>query len=355
MAVSGMPRRPDFEPAKTSSGWMVSIPPTLTANGKRTRKFFPDEAKAKKYAGTMRAAHNSGVRGSLIPAVVAREAAEAVKLLEGTGLSLVDAARMAAAQVASSADRETFEERWSRAMLHGEMVWSDVYAVQMGTLPRWLGPEVMASRCGMLTREVLKAAIERHGTKTASTVRFRLSRALAVLGNRERGEAKRAEIRILTVKQAARVLRVCERPAERWAVAVLLFAGIRPSVDGGEITRLQWEDFTSAEIYVSSEVAKTPQDRHVPISPRLARLLRGRPADGPVMPSGWKRAWARIRLAAGIAELNDVTRHTFASNYLAAFGEAETKQAMGHTAGSSTLFRHYRRAVTAEAGKRYFR
>lgn len=60
-----------------------------------------------------------------------------------------------------------------------------------------------------------------------------------------------------------------------------------------------------------------------------------------------------IRKAAGVTA-HDVTRHTFASHFLAWQGEASTKNAMGHTAGSSTLFRHYRRAVTEEAGKTYF-
>jgi integrase len=58
---------------------------------------------------------------------------------------------------------------------------------------------------------------------------------------------------------------------------------------------------------------------------------------------------------AEIASMHDVCRHTFASNFLAAQGEDATKQAMGHTAGSATLFRHYRRAVTRDAGAKYFR
>jgi integrase len=73
-----------------------------------------------------------------------------------------------------------------------------------------------------------------------------------------------------------------------------------------------------------------------------------------VLPAGWRRAWQRIRKAAGIAGEQDILRHSFASHYLAATSEEQAKAAMGHTAGSSTLFRHYRRAVTQADGLAYF-
>jgi integrase len=84
-------------------------------------------------------------------------------------------------------------------------------------------------------------------------------------------------------------------------------------------------------------------------------LLKGHPASGPVAPAGWRRSWQRIRKEAGIGHMQDVLRHTFASHYLAAYGEDAAKQALGHAAGSTTLFRHYRRAVTELQGKAFFR
>lgn len=148
-------------------------------------------------------------------------------------------------------------------------------------------------------------------------------------------------------------LRACEGREQVRAVALLLFAGIRPDAESGEISRLDWSAVGKTEIYVCKKTSKVG-DRHVPITPRLRRLIRGHPAAGPVRPAGWKRTWQRIRKAAGIGDMQDVTRHTFASNLLAAFGEAEAKQAMGHTAGSTVIFRHYRRAVTEAGGKKYF-
>jgi len=352
-----MPKRPDFLPVKTKAGWMVSVPPGMTADGKRVRKFFADEKAAKKYAGTMRASHSSGVRGALIDAATGMQAAEAMRILEPLGISLVEAARMAVAQAAQTGGaaemRETFGERWLRTMMAGEMVWSAVYARDMGNIPKWVGPAVMETPCGLLNRQVLKAAVEEHRSRNAGTVKMSMLRVMAVLSGKERQEAKRAEVTILTVGQAARLLRVCERREERWVVAILLFAGVRPDVEYGEIGRLEWEAFSAGEIYLSGEVSKTPQDRRIPICPRLRRLLRGHPKTGRVIPNGWKKAWQRIRRDAGISHLADVCRHTFASNYLGAHGEAEAKQALGHTAGSATLFRFYRRAVTSAAGRKF--
>jgi len=348
-----MGRRPDFEPVETKKGWMVSVPPGMSATGKRVRKFFPDLAKAQKFAGKIRGAHTSGLRG-LLTTELATEAAMAVRILEPLGISLVEAARMVAATKDARGQTEVFRSRWRRALLSGEQRWSQRYVDDIGKLPRWLGRTAMGMPCGELSDEAIERALRAHGAKAATTMAARKARVLAVLNFREVATRRPGVISILSVAQAAKVLRACGTAEERRVIALLMFAGIRPDAEHGEISRLQWEAVGKREIYVSPEVSKVG-DRHVLIKPRLRRLLRGHPEKGPVMPAGWRRAWQRIRRVAGISEMQDVLRHTFASNYLAAYGEQAAKLAMGHTQGSDTLFRHYRRAVTKEAGKRFFR
>ena len=158
----------------------------------------------------------------------------------------------------------------------------------------------------------------------------------------------------MTVEQCEAMLAACVSTQERRAVALLLWAGIRPSAEDGEITRLDWSAVGEGEIYIAAEVAKTGTDRHIKLTPRLSHLLAGHPASGSVIPPDWRRIYQRLRKAAGIAGEQDITRHTFASNFLAAFGEKDTKDAMGHTADSKTLFRHYRRAVTEADGIAFF-
>lgn len=347
-----MPKRPNFTPIPTASGWMVSIPANMTGTGKRERRFFDDDKAAGKLAKRLRAEYASGMRGGVIDAGLARMAADAVKLLEPCGLSILDAARIVAKQFAEAKGTdETFRERFDRFTRANETRWSDRYRADMEKIPRWVGQSFMDTHCAVISDASIETALRANGATSTATVAARRARVVAVMAAKEkRGRAAPPDI--MTVKQCAAMIRACRTPAERHAVALLLFAGIRPD---GEFGRLDWSDVGADHITIHPEASKTGTDRHIPIKPRLARLLKGRPAAGPVIPPNWQRRIQAIRKTAGIAGKQDITRHTFASHYLAAWGEAATKQAMGHTEGSTTLFRHYRRAVLDAAGVKFFR
>jgi len=348
-----MARTPQFTPVETPQGWMVSIPQAMTATGKRRRKYFAGKTAAEKFASSLRQQHGAGLRGAMIPLSLAHQAAEASRILDGSGISIVEAARLAVARIATSASRETFRDRYARAMLWGEEHWSGRYRSDMDKIPRWV-PSLLPLACGSIDRARIETALQESGALARSTVDMRAARVLAVLGFRER-HRKSPTIHVLTADQQQAVLAACRTADERRVVALLLYAGIRPDAESGEISRLLWQNVGKAEIYVPQSASKTGSDRLVPIRPVLRRLLKGHPASGPVAPAGWRRAWQRIRKQAGIASMQDVLRHTFASHYLAAFGEDAAKQALGHAAGSTTLFRHYRRAVTEQQGKAFFR
>ena len=325
----------------------------MTGTGKRIRKTFEDEKSALKFAAKKRAEHGAGIRGTSISMMLATQAAEAEKILQGTGISIVEAARQAAGRVKSSEGSEKFKTRYDRAVLANEEHWSDRYADDMGRIHRWLPDWFMDSPCGTIDREMIKRALTEGRELFQSTISARTRMILAVVNFREK-HRKTTDISILTNEQLEGLFEACECDEEKRAVALLVYAGIRPGAEFGEIRRLEWDAVGKSEIYVSREVSKT-SDRHVPILPALKRRIKGHPKTGPVAPGDWKRRWARIRKAAGIADLQDVCRHTFASHYLAAYGEEAAKQAMGHTKGSDTLFRHYRRAVTKAAGVKFFR
>jgi integrase len=292
-AGKGMPKRPDFEPIETPDGWCVNVPASMSAKGRRERRFFADRKAAERFGGSMRRKFAEGHRGALLPADVAMQAAEAFRLLEPLGVSILDAAKQAAERVRLAATNETFGERYLRVMVEREGGWSTRYRADMAKVPRWVGREVMEARVADLTPAALKAALVANGAGAATTVKARMQRVLSVMAGKEARQKRVREIEILTPKQAAAVLRACATPAERRAVALLLFAGIRPSAEDGEIVRLRWDAVGASEIYVSAEVAKTNTDRHIPITPRLARLLRGHPATGPVVPPRWKLAYQR--------------------------------------------------------------
>lgn len=348
-----MARIPEFNAVETPRGWMVSIPAAMTATGQRKRKYFPGKTAAEKFAASLRQQHTAGMRGSLIPLSLANQAVEAVRILEGSGVSLVEAARLAVARIATTSSKETFKDRYARALLWGEAHWRARYMTDMERVLRWV-PSLLPVACGVIDRQRIEDALQQGGVLARSTIDMRARYVLAILGFRER-HRKSSKIHILTVDERMAVLAACQNPAEKWAVALLLYAGIRPDAESGEIARLDWENVGKAEIDVPPETSKTGTDRIIPIQPVLRRALKGHPKEGTVIPANWKRTWARIRKDAGIGHLQDVLRHTFASHYLAAFGEDATKAAMGHAANSSTLFRHYRRAVTEKDGKAFFK
>lgn len=332
---------------------MVSVPANMSSTGKRVRRFFSNPTDAEKFAASLRKKYREGRRGGVIPHELAVMAGTAAELLEPHGVTILDAARSFIERLESSGSPETFSQRYDRALLENEEHWSDRYKLDMERLPRWVGKGFMARRLCDITPAIIEAALKSHGASAQSTLDSRTRYVSAVMNHKPR-HRKKSEIDIMTPRQCGQMLRACESPEERRAVALLLFAGIRPSAEDGEISRLDWEAVGKTDVFVSKEVSKT-SDHHIPITPRLRRLLRGHPTEGPVVPANWRRVYKRLRSAVdGIAGKQDITRHTFASNFLAAFGEHEAKQAMGHTANSSTLFRHYRRAVREADGKKFF-
>ena len=372
-----MPKRPSFTPIETISGWMVSVPPSMSANGKRERKFFSKDTEAKKFAATLSGQYTRGQRGGIVDAGLARQAAEASEVLAGSGsnvfdaakafaemtvllepfgISPLDACKAIAAQHQAQGTAETFRERYDRFRRDNEARWRPRYANDMGKIPQWVGESLMASPCAGLNDAVIEQALRKNGAGAQTTVLARKTRVLAVLHAKTK-KPPAGKITIMSPRQCGLMLRACQSPAERWAIGLLLFAGIRPYAEGGngELGRLDWSDVGAKHITVHPETSKTGTDRHIPVTPRLARVLRGRPTSGTILPPNWQRRIQVIRKLAGIGGEQDITRHTFASNFLVAFGEDATKRAMGHTAGSTVLFTSYRRAVTPEAGHHYFR
>lgn len=334
---------------------MVSVPPDLAADGQRHRKFFgEDKRKAERYAQEIRTRYHKGERQTLLKPEEAMQAAEALRLLEPTGMSLVDAARAARERWDGTRSSVTVRERWLAFTAEMEMHWRPRYADDMGRIPRWVTEEFMKLRLHEVTPENLEAALRAGRSIGAGTVKMRRVRIEAMLAGRG-GKRRAVKVALLSREELARLKWAARREPElRRVVGLLLFAGIRPGAEDGEISRLQWEEVGKTEIYIPHEVSKTGSDRHIPLGRRLKWWIREHPAQGPVAPAWWKVKWQRLRREAGIGAGQDLTRHTFASHFLAVHGEQETKQAMGHTAGSDTLLRHYRRAVTKAQGLRYF-
>jgi integrase len=372
-----MPRRPSLVPSYDEGKglWIVHVPPSMSAAGKMERRYFKAEGEAEKLAAKLRAKYHKGDRGGVVGAVAAHQSTESEKLLKGTGLSLLEAVRAFseawhrltplgatigeavkayAEQLEAKDDPRTFSEAALAFIEEKEHVWSPKYLRGILATYKALPDELLDRKVATVTDADIDRAVRLScSTKTAIETRTRQVKSL--LSGKGK-DAKSKPPTLLTITQAAAMLRACKNAPERRAVALLLFAGIRPDATDGEISKLDWSAVREGKIFVSAEVSKTTDPRIIPIRPRLARLLSGHPEDGKVAPPNWKRRIGEIRKAAGLGpDHQDATRHTFASHHLVAFGEDATKDAMGHAEGSRTLFRHYRVAVPTEEGVKYFR
>ena len=368
-----MPRRPSLAVKNTPKGFLVHVPASMSGSGQLERRYFRVERDANAFAGTLRTKYHTGLRGGIVTAGTGFKAAEAERLLKDTGIDLLqavrafveakaildpfgatlaDAARAYAENAAARGVNETFADRYARFVADNEGDWSDRYRRDMEKVPQWVGEEFMARPVATITPAIIEDALRGNGASAKSTRKARAARVLPVLNERTR-KRKASGIEIMTDEQVAAMIGACQGAEERRLVGLLLFAGIRPDIEG-ELGRLDWSAVRDDSIYIAPEVSKTGTDRFIPITPRLRSMIQGHPSSGPVTLPNHSRRIQAIRKTAGIAGKQDITRHTFASHFLAAYGEDATKAAMGHTPNSGTLFRHYRRAVTETAGQAYF-
>ena len=155
---------------------------------------------------------------------------------------------------------------------------------------------------------------------------------------------RRGSARTLSAVQAAELMTFVENHEGGQLVpffALCLFAGIRPCVRNGEITKLKPADINldTGVIHVEPEVSKVRMKRHVTIQPNLATWLRAYPLDRfPIVPPNLQHT--RAAVAAKFDLSTDVMRHTFISMFVAKF------RSMGEAAlqagNSETIIRkHY--------------
>lgn len=132
---------------------------------------------------------------------------------------------------------------------------------------------------------------------------------------------KENEIRALSITEISQLLKTSKQPKHKACQAglgIMLWAGVRPN----EVLRLKWSDIDLDEkiITIRSRNSKTGGARHIEISTVLRKWLyrlRKNPSEK-ICPANWVRRWKALRDDAGFKKkwVNDVLRHTFASYHL---------------------------------------
>lgn len=369
-----MSRTPSFRIRSTPKGWLLHVPASLSDTGKLQRRYYPTRDAAAKEAATMRENFRAnGEQASVLPPRVADQAVAALKLLEGTGGGLIEAAR---------AYREAWAAR-TASMPFGDAVATylesreDLREVTLQSYRYTLEKacEQLAARMlSDLTAADVEAITAGKGSTAAAMHRrnFRAFWRWACRPPREWGkadmlagleairEAKDADITTLRAAEVRALLKAAEgfRPAAAVAFAVAIFGGVRSK----ELSRLTWADVLDDHIEIGRSAAKKHSRRLVPICSTLRAWLdayRGdAEADEPLTGGNWREVSCAVRRLAGweVATklLEDppaptrgpwpanACRHTCASVQVA-IGTAleDLTFKFGHSGGHELLRAHY--------------
>jgi len=168
---------------------------------------------------------------------------------------------------------------------------------------------------------------------------------------------RRGSATTITAEQAAKLMAYVETFENGELVpyfALCLFAGIRPCVRFGEITKLQAASvrLDTGAIHIEPEVSKVRMKRLVTIQPNLAAWLRAYPFDlYPIIPTNSMNTHRKICAQFGLT--HDVLRHTFISMFVGKF------RSMGEAAlqagnSESIIRKHYLDLKSTAEAERFF-
>jgi hypothetical protein len=137
-------------------------------------------------------------------------------------------------------------------------------------------------------------------------------------------------------------------------IALCLFAGIRPDLYQGEISKLEPKHvrLDTGVILIEPDVSKVWMKRAVAIQPNLAAWLRAYPLEKyPIMARGFRRQRLEFRKHFNLS--HDILRHTFISMFVAKY------RSMGEAAlqagnSESIIRKHYLDLKSAAEVEHFF-
>ncbi|MGE9294746.1 MAG: tyrosine-type recombinase/integrase [Puniceicoccales bacterium] len=154
--------------------------------------------------------------------------------------------------------------------------------------------------------------------------------------------ALRTQIEVLrlgSVKRLMKAASVLHEGAMASSVAILLFAGLRPS----ELSELEPQEIRKDVIRVKGGKLRREINRSVPIPPVLGAWLKNFPYQG--QPKGWRYKFRKLKEASGAENwVNDILRHTSISYQLER--DKDEAQTAFHCGTSPKMInRHYRDVI----------
>jgi integrase len=369
-----VPRTPTFRVKNTPRGWLLHLPASISDTGKLQRRYFKTRDAALAEASTFRADYKAhGEKATALPPRTADQALAAIRLLEGTGANLVDAARAFRKSWDSKRSSQLFGKAVttylaSRADLRKNTL--DSYSYTLESVAQPLTDRMLSE----LKTTDFEQLLENKGPTSTRMHRANLrafwrwaSKAprewcdVKVLESLEVARTSNdADIRILTPDDVEALLRAAEAegPATAASYAIAIFGGVRMA----ELARLTWGDVGGDHIEIGKSISKKHSRRLVPVCATLKAWLDAYRCivdpEIPITPPSWAEVSKSARRRAGwdvAARMlkkppkptrgpwpANACRHTCASVQVSIGTPLESLIfAFGHSGGHDMLRKHY--------------
>jgi len=381
-----MPRVASLTPIQDqqSGSWQLSIPPSLSPTGKRSRENFPTKGAAEARADQVRKSmKTSGRNVSTAPTALIEVAVRVDQEAQMLGYDgLEDFCNVMLDRVSAERRSPTL-----RALLTAYLIDhpKKSVAVSWTWLERKFTPGLWDHRVGTMDidfwRDEIAAADKRNkwAPKTHNTavkmLRSLYSHAIAngkvirspITAIRVKSLEAR-EVVILQPEQLRELLVRCLREDRPMGLyfAVLCFAGLRPTGEFESDNGITWADVKWSQGILAIRDKKNAEKtgavmRYVTLNPTLLSWLTAYKQDnGRLCPVNYrKRRGHLIRRPDGslIAEWSlanrDLTRHSFGSYLAPTVPSDQVREEMGHTT-IKTFQRHYRNTRSKEQAAEYW-
>ena len=369
-----MARRAALEPKETTkphAPWVVDLPPSLSANGRRERRYFSSRKEGVEFCRQQRIRlENYGTASTMLPAGKVEEAAAAFDRLRGTGATLTEAVEHFLAWQKRRAKSVTFGILFEKFVVAKEKR-RPTYKAQLRQTRNRFSVINDTMAVDVTPEEIDEIA------NTAAPARrngfLRVIRAVFNFGIRKGWCSENPVVRldfsklerhtqVLTNEQVVSLLKTC-RETDLPVLPYLLltiFAGIRPN----EAKQITWDEdinFDENFVRIRGEHSKTGVRRIVEMDRLLVRWLAyyrasGGNTVGCVAPSNLRKRLRVIRSLAGIAEWPaDAPRRTFASCHLVFYSDVDTLcRLLGHKS-PAMLWDHYYKTVTKKQAAAFWK
>jgi integrase len=364
--------------------WWISVSPKLSDTGKRQKRFFSSKEKAEGEVQRLKIRKERfGTAAKLLTPADEQQAEAALRLLREANLN-VQLSVVVGEYIQRIKDRnasKTLGFVWdSYLKVPRKKPLGRPYLTSMR-----FAKDKLSSLHDMLVADITTEQIENCLMGLASSYQeATLTRVKAVLNyalekrwlTQNPASAcdfvhvtKTSDVEIYTIDQIRTLLTTTAElyPDLVPTVAIMAFAGVRPDVEDGEITKLEWEHIILKDrqkrIELPARITKTARLRTIKIRPPLVSWLEWHistngSVEGLVSPyrgTGLRNRLRNIFKKANLDRVQDGLRHSFASYLVPIDGKESVSLELGHQGSLEVMDKHYRRSVTRSVANKFWK